>query len=441
MNPKTILTLGAVAVVAGGASLFVLGGGSKAGPPADARAGTAAFPDLRTRVNDVARVTLVGAGERLELARSGEGWGLADKGGYPVDVDKVKALVVGLSELEVVEEKTSNPALFHKLDLQDPGGEEVPSKRVTLTDEGGAEIADIVIGRITPARGSARSSLFVRDAGGGAALEVLGSVRVESSPTAWLDRTIAKIERKRVRSVRVTHPDGEVLSIQRESPDVSDFEVLELPEGAELSWAGVAGGIAGALEYLNLEDVEPASPDAIDPASAVSASFTTFDGLVLDVRSAERDGQVLLSLAARFDPEARTEPAGPPPPPEGEDAEPAKAPPELKPVEEVEAEAAELNERLGKWVYIVPGYAGSNLRKRMDDLLKKDEPAAPEGEDPFGGASPGAIPGIEGLVPVDEPAATDTPETPSEPPTDEPQIVDEPTEQSDFKPNAKGGGR
>ena len=57
MNSKTILFLGAVAVVAAAASLFVLND-SESTQQSGSRAGTNPFPELRARVNDVARVTL-----------------------------------------------------------------------------------------------------------------------------------------------------------------------------------------------------------------------------------------------------------------------------------------------------------------------------------------------------------------------------------------------
>ena len=66
---------------------------------AQAKAGTPLFETLRARVNDVVQVRVTTAAETYTLARGDAGWGLAEKGGYPVDVDRVKGLVVGLSEL------------------------------------------------------------------------------------------------------------------------------------------------------------------------------------------------------------------------------------------------------------------------------------------------------------------------------------------------------
>ncbi|HVS17439.1 MAG TPA: DUF4340 domain-containing protein, partial [Planctomycetota bacterium] len=317
----------------------------------------------------VARVRVTTSDETYTLERTDGGWGLAEKGGYPVDVDKVKALVVGLTELELVEEKTANPALFARLGVQDPGAEgDTPSRRVELLDASGSVLADLVVGREMPARGAGDRHVYVRRPERGPALEAKGSVRVDDGSAALLDREIAKLERKRVARVTTIQPDGEVLRVERPSADVADFTVVDLPEGAELAWPGVAGGVAGALEYLNLEDVRPADAP-FDQAAAVRTRFEAFDGLVLETESVEEEGRVVMRVRASFEPALRpTEPAGPPAA-EGESA-PAT---ELVSVEEVEAQVAEINARVGDWLYVVPGYAGSNLRKRMADLLAQPE--------------------------------------------------------------------
>ena len=56
--------------------------------------------------------------------------------------------------------------------------------------------------------------------------------------------------------------------------------------------------------------------------------------------------------------------------------EPAK--PAMKTPEEVTAEAAELNKKLGKWAYAIPSYTAQNFTKRMADMIKSPEEKAAE---------------------------------------------------------------
>ena len=45
---------------------------------------------------------------------------LPSKGGYPVRQDKVRELLVGLTELRLTEPRTANPDMLDRLGLDDP---------------------------------------------------------------------------------------------------------------------------------------------------------------------------------------------------------------------------------------------------------------------------------------------------------------------------------
>ena len=174
-----------------------------------------------------------------------------------------------------------------------------------------------------------------------------------------------------MRRATVAHPGGETLAVARADQSQTNLAVENLPEGKELQWDGVANGIASALQYMSLDDVQAAgSVELTDP---VVTEYSCFDGLVVTARSVEKDGKTWITLAARLDEALRAAPAGPEAPPaEGESAPPK---PELKALDLVQKEVDELNARWSPWVFQVPGYNGANLRKKLADLLKQDAPA------------------------------------------------------------------
>ena len=45
----------------------------------------------------------------LAMVKEGDHWGLPDKGGYPIQEDKLRALMTGLTELRITEPRTSDP--------------------------------------------------------------------------------------------------------------------------------------------------------------------------------------------------------------------------------------------------------------------------------------------------------------------------------------------
>lgn len=369
MNAKTLTVVGLAAAVLFGAALY-LSGGSDA-KTADATVGGKLFPELSGRVNDVVEVALVDAGTAFSVRKEGASWGAADKGGYPVDFDKVKALVVGVAEFAVVEPMTKNPEFHAKMGVEDPSGAGATSRRVTLKDGSGKVLADVIVGKAKANQGmTSKPSLYVRRFGEDQVFEVTGSVNVGGDASGWLNRDVSKVESSRVKRAVITHPDGEVLTVSKTEQAQQDFTVEHLPEGKELSWSGVANGIPSALQYMSLDDVQRA--EGFDLNGATVTDYECFDGLVVTARSIERDGKTWITLSAHADESLRALPAGPEAPPEEGTDPAAPKKPELKAFDLVQKEADELNAKWSPWVFNVPGYNATNLRKRMKDLLKTE---------------------------------------------------------------------
>ena len=261
MNNRLIIVLALVtALVAGAAVLSVR---KRSEQPAASVGvpgvpGAVMFPALAAGVNEAARVEVNSSDGTFTLTRTDAGWGLQAKGGYPVDFEQVKALVLGLMELEVVEEKTSNPKYYAKLGVEDVGPG-AASKRVTVSDAAGTVLADVIVGnaRASRAQGAGSGSLYVREHGASASFEVTGSLAVNGQPSSWLDKEVIKLDKQRVRQVEIRHPGGEVLTVARADVADAHFTAQGLPEERELMWEGVADGIGGGLGWVTLEDVGP----------------------------------------------------------------------------------------------------------------------------------------------------------------------------------------
>jgi hypothetical protein len=441
MKPKSIAILAAVTLAVAAAAVWATRERDTRAAPI-ARQGERVFPDLAKRINDVTSLTVADKDSTFTVERKGETWGVADKGGYPVDVGKVKELVVAVSEFRIVDEKTRNPELYSKLGVEEVTAPEAGSTQVTLKDRDGEVLADVLIGKPRTGRGAAgQSSLYVRRKGWEMAHEVTGRIHVDGEVSNWLDKQIAKIERKRVRQVVTTHPGGEQLVVSRETPEQENFQVLELPEGTELQYPGVANVVGGALEWLNLEDVKPASEIDLEGQDVTTTEFTTFDGLVVTARTAEIDGKTWMKLSARFDESLRQAPAEVPLPPapepvEGEEAavegeegapKPETQAPETQAVgkkpEEVREEAQKLEDKLSSWAYVVPGYTASYFRKRIADMLKQPEPEPPA--EPVEDGDQAEVDGTE-PSPPEEAQPTPPAKPPPEPPPVEPPPVTPP---------------
>jgi hypothetical protein len=113
-------------------------------------AGTLVFPGLTDRLQNVAKIEIVGAKETLTLAQQGGKWELPDRAGYPANQGKVRTLLTDLTELRRSEPKTSNPAEYARLGLEDPTAPNAASHLVRVLDAKGASLAELVVGHARP---------------------------------------------------------------------------------------------------------------------------------------------------------------------------------------------------------------------------------------------------------------------------------------------------
>src|SRR5262245_41186980 len=168
MKTKAILILGvlAVGVVAVAA---IVSRRDRAETPTDSVAPAAApfFEGLAPRLNDVALIQIKHGEKEFTIQKAGDAWQVAEKGGYPAKAEDVKKALFQLGGLRKAEERTTKPALYSELGVQDPDGK--PPKEgqtgpslVTLKDAGGQPVATAIIGNT---KWGAKPGVFIRKPG------------------------------------------------------------------------------------------------------------------------------------------------------------------------------------------------------------------------------------------------------------------------------------
>ena len=145
MKPKSFISLAVLTAVFVIAAIWSFG--NQRGLTSISVDRARAFPQLIENVNDVATVTIVSNKAKFTIARIGDGWGLAEKGGYKVSFEKVKSAIVGLGELKLLESKTADAARYERLQVENPGSLEAKSIGVDLKDKDGETMASGVIGK------------------------------------------------------------------------------------------------------------------------------------------------------------------------------------------------------------------------------------------------------------------------------------------------------
>ncbi len=388
MKQKTLIILAATSVLTAAVAAVTLTSRDSdivRGTESDSDEENLLFPGLLEHLNEVTTVTVKRKVGEATLTKSAHGWGLAEKGGFPIEPEPVRKMLLGMGQMKKIEAKTSDPSRYAQLGLQDPDAEGSKSALITLKDAGGKDLAQLVLGKDHESKGALSNQRYVRLPASPQTWLVQGTFDVKEKAADWLDKKILEVKRDRVRTIEITQADGELLVVDRPDAKTSDFQVLEIPEGKELTYPTAAGGVAGGLEYVNLEDVEPVEKVDFTGAGPI-AKFKTFDGLVVTVTMKDQDGKTW----AKFDASYEAPPAEPTPPatdaatpPDPSVTDPnappsdAATPPKKSP-EEVAKEVADFQARHSKWAYQIQSYTRANLGKKKSELLKdKAPPPAP----------------------------------------------------------------
>lgn len=291
------------------------------------------FADLRSDINDIDSLTVTRSGDDgvTVINKQQDSWVIASRENYPADIGKLRALMLALADAKIVESKTSNPELYDQLGLRDPEIEGSKGTRIEL--HGASREYDLVIGNTAQV-----GFRYARIAGDPQSWLIDQYPDIPDSAGEWLLRNIVDIKAADIRSATISHPDGEEIRIVKESAEASDFEVTNIPQGRELSYATVTNSITGVLSSLTLDDVRAATDM---PAEAVTTTFETFDGARVTVRTDKSDDENWIALRATA-------------------------------TEEGVASVAEINARVEGWQFRIPEYKANQLTRRWDDILKAE---------------------------------------------------------------------
>ncbi|PWS36251.1 hypothetical protein DFH01_13785 [Falsiroseomonas bella] len=338
MNRRTILLLGTAAAATVGAAIMLTP--DRTEPPVST-ATPLAFPGLAPRLANAARIEVTRHDGTLTVNREGEAWVLPAKAGHPVRPEKVRELLVGLTELRLTEPRTANPELLERLGVEDPTKQGATSSLLRVLDAQGGVIAELIIGRRRMrVQGNVPESVYVRRPGEAQAWLAEGRLPIDSDPNLWIDRDIANIPRERVRAAEIERVGEPRLVLRRGGEPDGTMAVVEPAETPELDEISL-DEVGRAFEFLTFLDVQRAAD--IPGEKIGEARFALTDDLRIAV-VAHKDGE---NLWVRLSAEG------------GE-------------------EGQRLNARWQGWAYQVGQWKEKAFVPRLADLVKEQRAPAPD---------------------------------------------------------------
>jgi Domain of unknown function (DUF4340) len=368
MTPRRIAVLLVAGVVLVALALWI---SSQRHLERTVEAGQRVLPDLKNSLNSVSELRLSkGDGTHTTLKKTATDWVVAERD-FPSDSGQVRKLLLDLSDLEVIENKTREPASYPQIGVEDVNSPQATGTRLDVVEPG--KTLSLIVGKT-----SGTKSTYVRVANTPQSFLASPQLTPDADPRRWLDKALIDIPEKRIKEIHIQPASGPAYTVTRANAQQTDFTVPDLPKGRELSSTAAANVTASGLAALSLDDVRKASTEGASPqatslppshgraadakqsaapatgpatagTAAAQATFHTFDGLQIDLKGHQEGDQRFIALSAKASSKDREE------------------------------EARTLNARLTGWEFEIPSYKYDSLFRPLEDMLKKlPEPAKPQ---------------------------------------------------------------
>jgi hypothetical protein len=251
-------------------------------------AGSPPLPGLAADLSGVTAVTIRRGASTpsVQLHRSGQQWTVAERGDYPADVAKLHRLLLSLVDARSIEQKTSNPANYAQLGVDDPGAAGATGTGISVVDARGTH--GIIVGK------PIGNGSFARPTDSATSLIVEPAISVETDPRYWIDKGLIDLPAAEIAEVAVTPDGGPAYLLRRASPATGAFTLAAVPAGRAAQDPSALGAVTRAFANLTADDVAPAATIDFGHASKVQVTLT--DGDVVSISGAAVGEQRWLEL-------------------------------------------------------------------------------------------------------------------------------------------------
>jgi hypothetical protein len=287
MTPKTFTALAFTAV---GSLLLAAFAHTRADSWDTGTAGGAKLlPSFQRDMPRIGTITLKQGAQSITLERKGETWSVKDRGGYPVQGERVRALLVKLADAQLVDRKTRNPERFGLLELEDIGAKDAKSRFLAVADDKARPLAEIIVGKKSAEQfGAGKGGTYIRRPSEKETWLVNTEIDVNPAVNQWVDTAIFEAEIAKVKRVELTIPgDTPTVVVDREAgkPANKDaYTLAGMPAGKKLKSDYTLEDLVNAFARVELEDVRRPVAPAADAAAPVTATYETEAGTRITMR-------------------------------------------------------------------------------------------------------------------------------------------------------------
>jgi Domain of unknown function (DUF4340) len=237
------------------------------------------LPSLAGELNSVTELNVRkgSAAPLVTIHKQGEQWTVAQRANYPADVSKLRKLLLALSDAKIREEKTSNPASYSIIGVEDLSLPGASGAQIEVIAHDGKHA--VIVGK-PAAEGS-----FVRRVGENTSYIVEPPISVEAEPRFWIDTRLLDLPADKIQGIEAKPAGGPDYSVRK----VSAPAPATAPANAPATTPATASSANSAAPASNFELTGvPSGRKAADSAQ-LAPSPTTFGGLTADDVAAAGD--------------------------------------------------------------------------------------------------------------------------------------------------------
>jgi Domain of unknown function (DUF4340) len=263
MTPRRFIGLLIAAFVAISGALYL---STQRNLPRDPH-GTPLLPSLAKELGSVTSMSITkgSATPVVTIHKQGEQWTVAQRADYPADVPKLRKLLQDLSDAKIREEKTSNPASYSIIGVEDPLQAGATGAQIEVVARDGKHA--VVVGK------PVGTGNFVRRPDEKTSFVVEPGISFESEPRFWIETRLLDIPTAKLRSIEV-------------KPGLSpSYTLRRVPKGGENAAEGKGAPQVSGDFVL---DAVPPTRKAAD-AQTLAPSPTAFSGLTAEDVTAAAD--------------------------------------------------------------------------------------------------------------------------------------------------------
>jgi hypothetical protein len=269
--------------------------------------GQSLLPSLAGELNSVTSLSVLkgSATPSVTIHKQGEQWTVAERANYPADVPKLRRLLLSLSDAKIREEKTSDPAKYSIIGVEDPTKPGATGAQIELIAKQGKH--DLIVGK------PVEQGNFVRRVGEKSSYIVEPGISFEAEPRYWIDTHLFDLSTDKIQSIQFKPETGPAYTLRRVTepapkPDegkkiataaVSKFVLEGVPSGRQAADSNTLSPSATAFSNLDDDDVAPSAD--IDFSKPSTLTLTLSDGGIITLTGAAVGEKRWIQVAATKD--------------------------------------------------------------------------------------------------------------------------------------------